>query len=186
MQTFISIRTSIKALQLPCLVFLVCVLGGDFSASAQNIQVRGDLEFNLLDFAQIPGTAALGTNSSISYSGGLNGSGFGTPGEIRVTGKNGTTVDISCSSTAALSNEVDTVGVISIEMVVGTGTSVGGPGSVSCAGVGLNIIQLTTGNSNPNTALIGATLSTSGTESGGDYDTASAGGTAIVVEMVVP
>lgn len=153
---------------------------------AQNLQVRADLSFGLMDIAALPGTAALGTNASIIYSGGLSGGGFGEVGEIRVSGKSGTTVDISCAATATLSNGSDTLNLTSIELAVGTGTAPGGSGAVACAGVGLNVVQLTTGNNSPNTAFIGATLATTGIESGGDYDTANAGGVPIVVEMVVP
>ena len=155
---------------------------------AQVLQVQDDLELGLLDIAQIPGTARLGTNSSISYLGGLIGAGFGTAGLIRVTGKNGAAVDISCSTAATLSNGSDTIAVTSIEMVVGAnaGTSPGGPGVVPCLGIGLTSVQLVAGNNNPNAALIGAALATTGTESGGSYDTSNSGGLPLFIEMVVP
>jgi hypothetical protein len=156
------------------------------SAVGQNLQVRADLSFGIMDLAAIPGTAALGTNASITYSGGLSGGGFGEVGEIRVSGQSGTTVDISCAATATLSNGTNTITLTAIEIAVGSGAAPGGQGTVACAGVGLNVAQLTSGNNAPNTAFIGATLATSGIESSGDYDTANAGGVPILVEMVVP
>ncbi len=169
---------------------VILIAGSLPDAFAQGIKLRvsADLEFGRIDIAPMPGTAAHGTNGTISYTGGLIGDGFGNAGRIQITGQVNTTVDISCSTTATISNGLDSIDVAHIEMVLGpnNGTSPGGSGTSPCLGVGLTSIQMTTGPSTASEALIAASLLTTGTESSGSYDTGSSGGVPIIIEMVVP
>lgn len=168
----------------------MCVALGHFSivAQAQNLQVRDDLDFGLMEVANLPGSAALGPDGSLTYSGGLAGSGFGVAGAIRVVGATGTTVDISCATSARVSNGIDDIRISSIVMVPGNSSTTPLPGALTrrCFGLGFNIFQLTTGNQNQNTAYIGASMLTTGDESGGVYDTSTGGAIPITIEMVVP
>ena len=178
------------ALRMVVFTAIVMIAGGLPDALAQNIKlrVRADLEFGRIDVANMPGTTALGTNGTISYTGGLVGDGFGSAGRIQITGQGHTTVDISCSTTATISNGLDTIDVTHIEMVLGrnNGTSPGGSGISPCLGIGLTSIQMTTGPPTVSEALIAATLVATGSESGGSYDTGSTGGIPIIIEMVIP
>lgn len=171
-------------------LWLMCVALGQFSmvAHAQNLQVRDDLDFGLMEIANLPGSAALAPDGSVAYSGGLAGSGFGVAGAIRVVGANGTTVDISCATSARVSNGTDSIRISSIVLVAGTSSTPPSAGARSrrCFGLGFNILQLTTGNQNQNTAYIGASMLTTGPESGGVYDTSTGAAVPITIEMVIP
>lgn len=170
---------------------IVFVLGGLFvfgsQAEAQNLRIQDDLDFGVLDFTPTGGRARLGTDSSITYTSGVSGNGLGTAGRLRIAGRSGTSVDISCSTNGRVSNGVDTIRVRGMELIEGTvGVPYGGSGSIRCQGLGTNILQLVSGNQNSNRALVGARLVIVGDESGGSYDTVSAGGDALVIEMVIP
>ncbi|NKB45661.1 MAG: DUF4402 domain-containing protein [Alphaproteobacteria bacterium] len=187
MQNFLSIRILTKALRLLCLVFLFYGLGGDFSASAQRLRIQDDLDFGLVDFSALSGRARLGTDSSITYTGGASGDGIGTAGRFRITGQSGTTVDISCTKNGKISNGTDIIRIRGVELFEGTtGVPYGGTGAIRCDGLGSNILQLVSGNQNSNRALIGARMLIDGDETDGSYDTLSSGGDPLVIEMVIP
>jgi len=183
------LNTSPRALK-RTILWLMCMALSHFSigTQAQNLQVRDDLDFGLMEIANLPGAAALGPDGSLTYSGGLAGSGFGVAGVIRVVGATGTTVDISCATSARVSNGIDDIRISSIVMVAGTSSATPSSGARArrCFGLGFNILQLTTGNQNQNTAYIGASMLTTGDESGGVYDTSTGGAIPITIEMVVP
>lgn len=187
MHTIFFIINSTRALGLWCLTFLIFGLVADSSALAQVIRIQDDLDFGVLDFTPSGGRARLGTDSSIRYNNGLSGNGLGTAGRLRIARNQGTTVDISCTRNGRVSNGVDTIRVRGVELIEGTvGVPYGGSGSIRCQGLGTNILQLVSGNQNSNRALVGARLIIVGDESGGSYDTLSAGGDALVIEMVIP
>ena len=187
MQNFFSIPNLIKARRIVCLGFLFLGLGSEFSANAQRIRIQDDLEFGVVDFSALSGRARLGTDSSITYTGGVSGNGIGTAGRFRITGQQGTTVDISCTKNGKLSNGTDIIRIRGVELFEGTtGVPYGGSGSIRCDGLGVNILQLVSGNQNSNKALIGGRMIIDGDETDGSYDTLSAGGDALVIEMVIP
>ncbi len=167
------------------LLALIAAISAATPAAAQNLQVREDLDFGLMDIAALPGTASLGTDASIAYSGGLIGDGFGSTGEIRIAGRSGTPVQISCSTSATLSNGSHTIDLTNIRISRGTRD---GPrrNTRDCEGIGMNVVRLISGNGNLNWGYIGATLETTGVESDGEYDTANSGGVPILIEMVIP
>jgi hypothetical protein len=73
---------------------------------AQTLNRVNNLSFGIIDYDSSPatGNVTLGTNGTINYSGNLNGTGYGTPGLIEITGTASQVVDIRCVNSAILSD----------------------------------------------------------------------------------
>lgn len=81
-----------------------------FAVFNKDVAITGttDMDFGIVNYTGTPGPgdeARMGTNGSIGYTGGFNGTGSGTSGRVELSGvPNGTTLEVYCSNAAVLSN----------------------------------------------------------------------------------
>ena len=99
------------------IMMTICSLvsGKMWAAPSVSLTKAQDMDYSNLEFTALPGTASLGTDGTIAYTGSLSGAGAGTAGQFTLSGKGGATVaDLSCSTSLTLcdasSNAVNVTG----------------------------------------------------------------------------
>jgi len=152
-----------------------------------------DMDFGNVEYSAAPAggdTASLGTDGNLAFAGNFSGAATGTVGSVDVTGGNdGSTLEVSCDTTATLSDGAgSTINVVSLEVVSETtGAQAFGAGS-ACAGVGTasTTMVLDIGGGTADQFLFGGQLdgATAAGFAGGAHSTASAGGDSIDIEVV--
>lgn len=132
------------------------------------------------------GNISMGTNSSISYGSGYSGSGSGTAGAAPISGgKTGDFVDITCSSTAILSDGTNTMSITFAEIAMDLGVAFGS--GTTCAGIGNSpLTHQMSATLSDNIIYMGAQIdgSTAPTEAGA-YNTTNSGGTPFIIQIVL-
>ncbi len=159
---------------------------------AQNSPIRlnktSSAAFSEIEYtAGASGTIDLGTDNSIIYGAGYNGSGIGSAGGFIMRGSTGSSVTISCSATATLSNGVGGTITISQIDVANTTEGVGpfGAGS-TCLGLSNTArIFILKKKAADNTFAYGARIDgSSGIPSGGlQFSTSNIGGSNIIFDV---
>lgn len=145
------------------------------------------IEFSTIYFTSTAsGNIDIGANSSISYGSGYSGGGSGTAGVIPISGgKVGDFIDITCSSMATLSDDINTMPISSTEIVMGSGVAFGS--GTSCAGIGNSPLthQMSSTSSN-NIIYMGARIdgSTAPAEAG-TYNTINSGGVSLIIQVIL-
>lgn len=161
------------------------VMGGGCSATPLTFSGAIDIDYTTINGTG-PGRINIGTDGSMTYSGSFSGPAAGTPGVIVVNGQHNCDIEISCASTATLSDGGTTIAMDSIEVVVRSNQQTSFGNGNACAGLG-NVVATgrTHNNSDFSTIYVGGSInSISGTIPGGpDYSTAISGGTSLQFEV---
>lgn len=146
------------------------------------------MDFGTIEFSAAPGgadTVTMDTAGGLAYAGVFSGPATGTAGSVDIaTGTAGETLDIYCSDTAVLAEtggatiQLNNIRVADFDNAAGGGSACAGGAVVAMSyvmGAGTNTLRL-------GGRLDGGVIT--GTWTDGTYSTATAGGTAITVDVV--
>lgn len=100
-----------------------------------------DISFGQIDFSGNTGNGniTMGSNGVVIYGNNTSGNGFGTPGQIEITGDEGTVVSIACSGGELARTGASNLQIEPVHFNIGS-ANVGPYGNgVECAGIGQTV-----------------------------------------------
>lgn len=156
-------------------------------AGGVGLDQETDMDFGLIDFTGSNGAVNMGTNATLSYSGGASGDGIATAGSFRISlpGWGGDDVQIGCDSTATLTNGSSTVTLTNIEFVIGAGNRTAYGLGNNCQGLSASsgIFEIS-GSSSNRVLFFGGRLEITDPNVSGNYSTGNPGGNDITFEVI--
>jgi len=183
--------TAIVAIPVTASIASTTALHGTAEFTNGLVLTPSDMSFGRITYSAAPTSSAdnvlLKTDGSITYNGGKFSAGVGgaavAAGNVHLTGTSGLPVDLSCATTAVLSDGFTSTVQISNVKIADPGSVASG--GVACGGVGTPVItyNLTTGDDIKIGGMIDGGVLT-GTFAGGAYSTNNTGGTNIAVQVV--
>lgn len=149
--------------------------------SAISVDKNTDINFGMIDYMPShQGTIQIGTDNTISFdqvTGLATSGGTPTASDMDVVGAVGEVIDISCDSSATLSNSNgDTLPLSALEFAIDAGVPYGD--GVSCTGLGQSVATVTFASATPRKIFMGGelTVGINGIASDGVYTSALGSG----------
>ncbi len=157
-------------------------------ALAQSLNNLDNMAFGVIDYnAQPPtGTARLGPNGSIAYSGNLDGDGSGTAARIEMVGTTGDTVEVRCSASATLARSGG--GTLAFDVIkISHNIPQSYSAATDCAGLTTTVLNpVLSATASENILYLGGQLNPDGNNVGGTFRTNISGGAPFKVRVVFP
>lgn len=170
-------------------VFVLLIMFSQCAHAQLSVSSPVNMSFGQIEFSAGGGQndVFLGSNGTVTYTGNFTGRGFGTPGELLITGPIGTTVEIACLKDLNISNGASTIDVDQIEYAIGVANGAAFGSGIECRGSrkfdGVHVI---TGNSVQDTLVIGGRIRTSvSSVSDGSWSSTNAGGNGVTFVVLV-
>jgi PPE-repeat protein len=116
---------------------LVCVLLPPAAYADVGLTKVADISFGQIDYSGSTGNGniTMGSNGVVVYGNNTSGNGFGTPGQIEITGDEGTVVAIACSTGELARTGASNLQINPVRFNIGSANVGAYVNGIECAGI---------------------------------------------------